>query len=258
MDQRLQNCNALTIKPENKEFEGENISCSAFRLGTGKTRYPHLAAKWTSLYDTTHRDYIETHNLLSKTLRYEYREEEEMKKHIEIVKDDEVAIDAIPLATKPPVIVEYKIDKDGRMGYFKLIRADGSSKRLEEDYERVLWGDLKVMFKHDIKSKVWRSLQGYKVTVWKLFDNCGIQKMNIKFRGGLLGLKDFKMILRVTTPQICQEGINSWNDPRDFAKLVKAISLPHDVPSTSDRRLIELKNQVQCSMEAHLAPKSSV
>ncbi|GKC99392.1 hypothetical protein Tco_1169667 [Tanacetum coccineum] len=34
----------------------------------------------------------------------------------------------------------------------------------------------------------------------------------------------------------------SWNNPRDFAKLVKAISLPQDVPSTSDRRLIELEN----------------
>ncbi|GKE38017.1 hypothetical protein Tco_1461422 [Tanacetum coccineum] len=45
----------------------------------------------------------------------------------------------------------------------------------------------------------------------------------------------------------------SWNDPRDFAKLVKAISLPQDVPSTSDRRLIELENQVQRLMEAHLA-----
>ncbi|GJY88111.1 hypothetical protein Tco_0502739 [Tanacetum coccineum] len=32
----------------------------------------------------------------------------------------------------------------------------------------------------------------------------------------------------------------SWNDPRDFAKTVKAISLPQDVSSTSDRRLIEL------------------
>ncbi|GKD33327.1 hypothetical protein Tco_1248836 [Tanacetum coccineum] len=35
----------------------------------------------------------------------------------------------------------------------------------------------------------------------------------------------------------------SWNDPRDFAKPVKAIALPQDVPSTSDRRLIELENQ---------------
>ncbi|GJT75078.1 ribonuclease H-like domain-containing protein [Tanacetum coccineum] len=46
----------------------------------------------------------------------------------------------------------------------------------------------------------------------------------------------------------------SWNDLRDFAKLVKAIALPQDVPSTSDRRLIELEYQVQRLMEAHLAP----
>nr|GEW07265.1 retrotransposon Orf1 [Tanacetum cinerariifolium] len=45
----------------------------------------------------------------------------------------------------------------------------------------------------------------------------------------------------------------SWNDPRDFAKLVKAITLPQDVSSTSNRRLIELENQVQRLMEAHLA-----
>nr|GEU96876.1 MAK10-like protein [Tanacetum cinerariifolium] len=36
-------------------------------------------------------------------------------------------------------------------------------------------------------------------------------------------------------------------------KVVKAISLPQDVPSTSDRYLIELKNQVQRLMEAHIA-----
>ncbi|GJV28398.1 hypothetical protein Tco_1384846 [Tanacetum coccineum] len=46
---------------------------------------------------------------------------------------------------------------------------------------------------------------------------------------------------------------NNVNDPRDFAKPVKAISLPQDVPSTFDRRLIEFKNQVQRLMEAHLA-----
>ncbi|GKB00165.1 hypothetical protein Tco_0828158 [Tanacetum coccineum] len=51
------------------------------------------------------------------------QEEAEIKRNIEIVKDDEVAIDVIPLATKPPVIVDYKIDKDRRMGYIKLIRA---------------------------------------------------------------------------------------------------------------------------------------
>ncbi|GJR92615.1 hypothetical protein Tco_0264789 [Tanacetum coccineum] len=38
----------------------------------------------------------------------------------------------------------------------------------------------------------------------------------------------------------------SWNDPKDFAKPVKAITLPQDDPSTSNHRLIELENQI-CS-----------
>ncbi|GJS15759.1 protein kinase-like domain, concanavalin A-like lectin/glucanase domain protein [Tanacetum coccineum] len=46
----------------------------------------------------------------------------------------------------------------------------------------------------------------------------------------------------------------SLNDPRDFSMPVKAISLPQDILSTFDRRLIELENQVECLMEAHLAP----
>ncbi|GKF92777.1 hypothetical protein Tco_0279496, partial [Tanacetum coccineum] len=132
------------------------------------------------------------------------QEKEEMKKHVEIVQDEEIAIDVIPLATKPPVIVEYKIVKEGKIGHFQLIRADGSSKRYSsmikmlqgidrkdletlwklvkakhrlnrpvEDYEKVLWGDLRVMYEPNIKIEVWKSIQGYKVTIWKLFDSCG-------------------------------------------------------------------------------------
>nr|GEU47595.1 MAK10-like protein [Tanacetum cinerariifolium] len=44
----------------------------------------------------------------------------------------------------------------------------------------------------------------------------------------------------------------SCNDPRDFAKPIKAITLPQDVPSTFDRRLIKLETQGQRLMEAHL------
>ncbi|GJS05702.1 hypothetical protein Tco_0322210 [Tanacetum coccineum] len=56
-------------------------------------------------------------------------DEAELKKHLMIVKDDERSIDAIPLATKPPVIVEYKLLKEGIMVHYQLISADGSSKR---------------------------------------------------------------------------------------------------------------------------------
>ncbi|GJV08052.1 hypothetical protein Tco_1345708 [Tanacetum coccineum] len=86
-------------------------------------------------------------------------DEAETKKHMEIVQDkEEITIDAIPLATKPAMIIEYKIVKEGHKGFYHLIRADGSLKRPEDDYERVFCGDLKVMFKPDIKSEVWRSL----------------------------------------------------------------------------------------------------
>ncbi|GJV76934.1 hypothetical protein Tco_1508518 [Tanacetum coccineum] len=42
-------------------------------------------------------------------------DEVELKKHLVIVKDDDIAIDAIPLATKPLLIVEYKLLKEGIM-----------------------------------------------------------------------------------------------------------------------------------------------
>ncbi|GKC11704.1 putative ribonuclease H-like domain-containing protein [Tanacetum coccineum] len=46
-----------------------------------------------------------------------------------ILDEEEVAVDAIPLATKPPSIVDFKILKEGKTSYFQIIRADGSSKR---------------------------------------------------------------------------------------------------------------------------------
>ncbi|GKG37496.1 hypothetical protein Tco_0447669, partial [Tanacetum coccineum] len=66
---------------------------------------------------------------LDENVEFEVDDEAEMKKHMEIVPDDVVAIDAIPLATKLPIIVDWKIIKEGKMGYFQIIRADRSSKR---------------------------------------------------------------------------------------------------------------------------------
>ncbi|GJT31952.1 hypothetical protein Tco_0922371 [Tanacetum coccineum] len=57
-------------------------------------------------------------------------DEAKMKKHMEIVPNDEVAINAIPLATKSPIIVDWKIIKEGKIGYFQIIRGDGSLRRI--------------------------------------------------------------------------------------------------------------------------------
>ncbi|GJY11786.1 hypothetical protein Tco_0381095 [Tanacetum coccineum] len=52
-------------------------------------------------------------------------------------------------------------------------------------------------------------------------------------------LKDFlKLVDSLDLDDLALYDNESWNDPRDFAKPVKAISLPNDVPSTSDRCLI--------------------
>ncbi|GJU38915.1 hypothetical protein Tco_1191872 [Tanacetum coccineum] len=56
-------------------------------------------------------------------------DEVELKKHLVIKQDDDIVIDVILLATKPPVIVDYKRLKEGIMVHYQLIRADGSSKR---------------------------------------------------------------------------------------------------------------------------------
>nr|GEW49984.1 hypothetical protein [Tanacetum cinerariifolium] len=53
----------------------------------------------------------------------------ELKRCLEIVPkdDDDVAIEATPLSSKSPTIVDYKIYKKGKKSYFKIIRAVGNS-----------------------------------------------------------------------------------------------------------------------------------
>ncbi|GKC10823.1 hypothetical protein Tco_1007605 [Tanacetum coccineum] len=48
----------------------------------------------------------------------------ELKKHLVIKKNDDIEIDVIPLATKPPVIVDYKLLKEGIMIHYQLIYRD--------------------------------------------------------------------------------------------------------------------------------------
>ncbi|GKD55542.1 hypothetical protein Tco_1288929, partial [Tanacetum coccineum] len=137
------------------------------------------------------------------------KETSELQRLIEVVPGkEEVAIDDIPLATKPPSIVDYKIHKEGKKTYYQIIRADGSSKmylvfshmlksfdredletlwklvkakhgstRPEEGYERVLWGDLKTMFDPHVEDQVWRNQQDYRVLDWKLYDSCGVHSL---------------------------------------------------------------------------------
>nr|GEV10412.1 hypothetical protein [Tanacetum cinerariifolium] len=60
----------------------------------------------------------------------------ELKRFMEIVPeddDDDVTIEATPLSSKSPTTVDYKIYKEGKKSYFKIIRADGNSQNDLED-----------------------------------------------------------------------------------------------------------------------------
>ncbi|GKC18043.1 hypothetical protein Tco_1014825 [Tanacetum coccineum] len=57
----------------------------------------------------------------------EDKETSELQSLMQVIPDEEeVAIDAIPLATKPPTIVVWKIHKEGKNSYYQIIRADRS------------------------------------------------------------------------------------------------------------------------------------
>nr|GEV71437.1 retrovirus-related Pol polyprotein from transposon TNT 1-94 [Tanacetum cinerariifolium] len=89
------------------------------------------------------------------------QEEVEMKKHMEIIPDKE-----------------------------KLVKAKHGLTRLEEAYERVLWGDLKVMFERDIESEVWRNLQGHKGRISDIDANEDIYLVNVHKGTYMFGVND--------------------------------------------------------------------
>nr|GEV58989.1 hypothetical protein [Tanacetum cinerariifolium] len=54
---------------------------------------------------------------------------EELKLYMRIIPEEDIAIEAIPLAIKPSVIIEYKIVKEGKISTYHITRADGSTRR---------------------------------------------------------------------------------------------------------------------------------
>ncbi|GJT26338.1 hypothetical protein Tco_0906613 [Tanacetum coccineum] len=52
----------------------------------------------------------------------------ELQSLLEVIPDKvEVEIDVVPLATKPPTIVDWKIHKEGKKSYYQIVRANGKS-----------------------------------------------------------------------------------------------------------------------------------
>nr|GEV65443.1 ribonuclease H-like domain-containing protein [Tanacetum cinerariifolium] len=132
----------------------------------------------------------------------------ELKKCMEIVPDDgdEVLIEATPISSRSLTIIEYKIHKEGKKNYFKIIKADGNSQvyqtiekmfknfnredvevlwaivkdrfkkeKLVDGMDNLLFRTLKTMFEHNVEDVIWTYQQGLaKVKNWNLYESCGV------------------------------------------------------------------------------------
>nr|GEZ23489.1 integrase, catalytic region, zinc finger, CCHC-type, peptidase aspartic, catalytic [Tanacetum cinerariifolium] len=59
-------------------------------------------------------------------------------------------------------IIDYKIHKEGKKNYFKIIRADDRFKKekLVDDMDNILFRTLKTMFEHHVEDTIWKYQQG--------------------------------------------------------------------------------------------------
>nr|GEU31193.1 hypothetical protein [Tanacetum cinerariifolium] len=100
---------------------------------------------------------IEQENVKKQKMKDD-KESVELKQCLEIILDDgdDVTIDATPLSSKSPAIVDYKIHKEGKKSYFQIFSADGNShiyltfskmlKNFDREDLEVLWRLVKARF----------------------------------------------------------------------------------------------------------------
>nr|GEV99865.1 ribonuclease H-like domain-containing protein [Tanacetum cinerariifolium]GEW76137.1 ribonuclease H-like domain-containing protein [Tanacetum cinerariifolium] len=110
-----------------------------------------------------------------------------LKRFLEMVleDDDDVAIEATPLSSKSPTIVDYKIYKEGKKEDLEVLRSivkERLNKTKPVDImQNLLFQTLKTMFEPHVEAIIWKYQQGaVKVNNWKLFDSCGIYCVTTK------------------------------------------------------------------------------
>ncbi|GKB61449.1 hypothetical protein Tco_0917635 [Tanacetum coccineum] len=110
------------------------------------------------------------------------QEEARMKELMNIVPDEEEIIRADGSSKRYLAFIHMlrNFDKEDLETLWKLVKAKHGSTRPKEGYERVLWGDLMTMFKLDVESPVWMTLQNENVLIWKLFDSCGVHFLRLQ------------------------------------------------------------------------------
>ncbi|GJW23607.1 reverse transcriptase domain-containing protein [Tanacetum coccineum] len=137
------------------------------------------------------------------------KETAKLKSLMKIVPDEEeVAIDAIRLSTKPPSIVDYKIIKEGKISYFQIIRANGSLKRVHFERFQSLQVFMLVDKRYpltpatitEMLNKKLQAIFGMKCVISFLSSSQSNSRIN---EGRIVRIKRLLDDLRVTAAQVC-------------------------------------------------------
>nr|GEW57320.1 hypothetical protein [Tanacetum cinerariifolium] len=183
----------LTIKERSKLFvklmNERKMHFAGLRAEEKKRKLPTKAQKRKQIYVTegsSKRAGEELESDKSKKQKLDEQveveedndqEEAEMKMYMKIISDDEITLDVIPLATKPLIIMLQNINREYLETLWKLVKAKKQSDSLEAIF--FMWSSF---------CEVSKSAYLYAGRV---------KKVNIKFRGGFLGFKDFMIILEL-------------------------------------------------------------
>ncbi|GKA65201.1 putative ribonuclease H-like domain-containing protein [Tanacetum coccineum] len=189
----------LSIEEKSKLFvqllEARKKHFASIRAKEKRNTPPTKAQKRNTIYEKV--DYIvdmDTELVEGSEQKVdEDKETAKLQRLIKVVPDkEEVAIDAIPLATKPPRAVFSHMlksfNREDLETLYKLVKAKYGSTRPVEDLDLVLYGDLKTMFDPHVEDQVWKNQSDYRVFDWKLYDSYGVHSLR-KQNGRIVGIK---------------------------------------------------------------------
>ncbi|GJV90587.1 hypothetical protein Tco_1538400 [Tanacetum coccineum] len=135
-----------------------------------------------------------------------------MDERVDEPSSEEFQMGSIPQGSAPAKIVKWQIIKTGKKGAYQIIREDHTDvvyvnfpgllndltrddlkelyrlmmlkyedSRPEEEYERVLWGDLKTMFDPpSTEDAVWSLTHQQKVLSWRYFHSCAVHCLTLE------------------------------------------------------------------------------
>ncbi|GJU45756.1 hypothetical protein Tco_1203022 [Tanacetum coccineum] len=155
-----------------------------------------------------------------------------MEERVDEPSSEEFPMSSIPQGPAPAKIVKWQIIKTGKRGAYQIIREDNTDvvyvnfpgllndltrddlkelyrlmmlkygdNRHEEEYERVLWGDLKTMF--DLPSEedaIWKLPHQQQILNWRYFNSCSVYCLTVE-AAHIYMLTEVKYLL---PPRVCK------------------------------------------------------